>query len=120
MISNRNKFKIVRKMPTRHQELLYQLSLGNSNYDYKSEILPCLIEYLSAHKQQSSFSFLIHHLQELDSTPFTIQRIAELLLETQSIYSNPKKYLSALEKCILVSRPLQSSSSSSDLMDTSY
>jgi len=60
---------------------------------------------------ESRIGSIIQSLALFSSAPFTIQRICELILNP-SIYKNPQKYVSALEKLVNVSSTIPQMSAS--------
>jgi hypothetical protein len=83
---------------TMDQTVLTELAQNplSSKYSWDINIRPVLKKAL----EDFEFNDLVFYLEDFTSTPFTIQRISELLLRPHT--DDRSKYKRALEKCLKV------------------
>ena len=55
------------------------------------------------HSYSDKIATIVALLYEFDDTPFTIQRLAELLLSPRALYTSTRKWLNAVTKAVTVS-----------------
>ncbi|KAK8869626.1 hypothetical protein IAR55_000193 [Kwoniella newhampshirensis] len=92
------------------QARIMALGVGVTNYeeDYDEDVaiggkkLPGWIDEQEGKKELERLDKL---LEEMDSPPFTIQRLAELLLQPTQYHTSLGKFLRAVEKTLLVTTP---------------
>lgn len=97
------------------QMILLQLTSNPSlSTDWESQLKPLLKQALGT---RFSGPALLQRLDAMDEPPFTLQRLAELLLYPDQYAYSHEKYYRAVEKCLVVSS--FGSSPVIDLMDCS-
>jgi hypothetical protein len=96
------------------KDLLVSLAKDPSSHKcWESEIRPAIEAALMDVKLSDLSSYLIN----LNASPFTIQRISELLIDPTAHTLDPIKYGRALEKCLRVSSPLRQGSRDDMMME---
>ncbi|WWD16110.1 hypothetical protein CI109_100535 [Kwoniella shandongensis] len=92
------------------QQRIMALGVGVTNYeeDYDEDVAiggKRLPGWIDEEEGKKEIDRLVKLLEEMDSPPFTIQRLAELLLQPTLYHTSLGKFLRAIEKGLLVTTP---------------